>query len=108
MLTGGITRRETAEKVLDSGAALVGVGTALSVTPDLPDRWRAGRDADRRMRPVDWSDKALASAATMAQVHHQMRRWPAARPSGPAPTRRTPCSASSAGSDGPCGATAPG
>ncbi|MEV0276346.1 NADH:flavin oxidoreductase/NADH oxidase family protein [Streptomyces sp. NPDC050610] len=74
MLTGGITRRETAEKVLAEGVALVGIGTALAVTPDLPARWRHGREADRRMRPVSWSDKALASAASMAQVRHQMRR----------------------------------
>ncbi|MFF2650775.1 NADH:flavin oxidoreductase/NADH oxidase family protein [Streptomyces sp. NPDC058045] len=87
MLTGGITRRGTAEAVLDSGVALVGMGTALSVTPDLPDRWRGGREADRRLRPVTWSDKALASAATMAQVRHQMRRiargsapWPGTHP----------------------------
>ncbi|MGW5067897.1 NADH:flavin oxidoreductase/NADH oxidase family protein [Streptomyces cyaneofuscatus] len=74
MLTGGITRRRTAERVLDSGVAVVGMGTALAVTPDLPDRWRGGREADRPMRPVTWSDKALASAASMAQVRHQMRR----------------------------------
>ncbi|MFG3258705.1 NADH:flavin oxidoreductase/NADH oxidase family protein [Streptomyces sp. NPDC048172] len=74
MLTGGITRRETAEAVLDSGVALIGMGTALAVTPDLPERWRNGREADGRIRPVTWSDKALASAASMAQVRHQMRR----------------------------------
>ncbi|MFD7874605.1 NADH:flavin oxidoreductase/NADH oxidase family protein [Streptomyces sp. NPDC059766] len=74
MLTGGITRRETAEKVLDSGVAIIGMGTALAVTPDLPDRWRDGREADHQLRPVTWSDKALASAAGMAQVRHQMRR----------------------------------
>ncbi|MEV7843380.1 NADH:flavin oxidoreductase/NADH oxidase family protein [Streptomyces cyaneofuscatus] len=74
MLTGGITRRRTAERVLDSGVAVVGMGTALAVTPDLPDRWRRSREADRPMRPVNWSDKALASAASMAQVRHQMRR----------------------------------
>ncbi|MEU2619544.1 NADH:flavin oxidoreductase/NADH oxidase family protein [Streptomyces sp. NPDC007157] len=74
MLTGGITRRETAEKVLDSGVAIIGMGTALAVTPDLPARWRNGREADRQLRPVTWSDKALASAAGMAQVRHQMRR----------------------------------
>ncbi|MFC8697656.1 NADH:flavin oxidoreductase/NADH oxidase family protein [Streptomyces parvus] len=83
MLTGGITRRGTAEKVLDSGVAVAGMGTALAVTPDLPDRWRGGREADRRMRPVTWSDKALASAASMAQVRHQMRRL--ARGSRPRP-----------------------
>jgi 2,4-dienoyl-CoA reductase-like NADH-dependent reductase (Old Yellow Enzyme family) len=83
MLTGGISRRETAERVLDSGVALIGMGTALAVTPDLPDRWREGREADRQMRPVTWSDKALASAASMAQVRHQMRRI--ARGSNPRP-----------------------
>ncbi|MFI9031058.1 hypothetical protein [Streptomyces sp. NPDC053560] len=70
----GITRRATAEEVLDSGVALIGVGTALAVTPDLSDRWRQGHEADRRLRPVTWSHKALASAAGMAQVRHQLRR----------------------------------
>ncbi|MFE4923219.1 NADH:flavin oxidoreductase/NADH oxidase family protein [Streptomyces sp. NPDC056661] len=74
MLTGGITRRDTAERVLDSGVAVVGMGTALAVTPDLPDRWKSHREADRQMAPVTWSDKALASAAGMAQVRHQMGR----------------------------------
>ncbi|MFE2103729.1 MULTISPECIES: NADH:flavin oxidoreductase/NADH oxidase family protein [unclassified Streptomyces] len=83
MLTGGITRRHTAERVLDSGVAIIGMGTALAVTPDLPDRWRRGREADEQLRPVTWSDKALASAAGMAQVRHQMRRI--ARGSHPTP-----------------------
>ncbi|MEU7044782.1 hypothetical protein AB0A77_27495 [Streptomyces varsoviensis] len=60
--------------MLDGGVALVGMGTALAVAPDLPERWRHGREAGRRMRPVSWSDKALASAAGMAQVRHQTRR----------------------------------
>ncbi|MEU6619680.1 NADH:flavin oxidoreductase/NADH oxidase family protein [Streptomyces litmocidini] len=83
MLTGGITQRATADKVLDSGVAVIGMGTALAVTPDLPERWRQGREADRHMRPVTWSDKALASAASMAQVRHQMRRL--ARGNSPKP-----------------------
>ncbi|WP_411077512.1 NADH:flavin oxidoreductase/NADH oxidase family protein [Streptomyces sp. cmx-10-25] len=83
MLTGGITRRATARKVLDSGVAIVGMGTALAVTPDLPDRWREDREADRQMRPVTRSDKALASAASMTRVRHQMRRL--ARGSRPRP-----------------------
>ncbi|MFF4302212.1 NADH:flavin oxidoreductase/NADH oxidase family protein [Streptomyces sp. NPDC001601] len=83
MLTGGITRRHTADEVLDSGVAMVGMGTALAVTPDLPGRWRQGREAGDRLRPVTWSDKALAAAAGMAQVRHQMRRI--ARGSHPTP-----------------------
>ncbi|MDX6608586.1 MAG: hypothetical protein QOF85_511 [Solirubrobacterales bacterium] len=74
MLTGGITRRETAEAVLESGIAMVGMGTAIAVTPDLPNRWRAGREATHRLKPINWSDRALASAASMSLVRHQMRR----------------------------------
>jgi 2,4-dienoyl-CoA reductase-like NADH-dependent reductase (Old Yellow Enzyme family) len=74
MLTGGITRRETAEAVLASGVALVGMGTAIAVTPDLPNRWSAGREATARLKRVNWRDKTLASAASMALVRHQMRR----------------------------------
>jgi len=74
MLTGGITRRETAEEVLASGVALVGMGTAIAVTPDLPKRWAAGREARARLKRVNWPDKTLASAASMALVRHQMRR----------------------------------
>ena len=74
MLTGGITRRETAETVLASGVALVGMGTAIAVTPDLPYRWREGLEATERLAKVTWSDRTLASAASMALVRHQMRR----------------------------------
>jgi 2,4-dienoyl-CoA reductase-like NADH-dependent reductase (Old Yellow Enzyme family) len=86
MLTGGITRRETAERVLASGVSVVGMATAIAVTPDLPDRWRTGREATERLRPVTWSDKTLASAASMALVRHQMRRITRGRqPTGSTP-----------------------
>jgi 2,4-dienoyl-CoA reductase-like NADH-dependent reductase (Old Yellow Enzyme family) len=74
MLTGGIARRETAEAVLANGIAVVGMGTAIAVTPDLPKRWREGLEATERLNPVTWSDKTLASAASMALVRQQMRR----------------------------------
>jgi hypothetical protein len=74
MLTGGITRRETAEVVLANGIAVVGMGTAIAVTPDLPNRWREGLEATERLNTVTWSDKTLASAASMALVRQQMRR----------------------------------
>jgi 2,4-dienoyl-CoA reductase-like NADH-dependent reductase (Old Yellow Enzyme family) len=83
MLTGGITRRETAEAVLASGVALIGMGTAIAITPDLPNRWGSGLDATERLARVTWSDKTLASAASMALVRHQMRRITRGRkPSG--------------------------
>ncbi|HEV3283261.1 MAG TPA: NADH:flavin oxidoreductase/NADH oxidase family protein [Solirubrobacteraceae bacterium] len=74
MLTGGITRRETAEAAVANGIAVVGMGTAIAVTPDLPNRWSEGLEATERLNTVTWSDKTLASAASMALVRHQMRR----------------------------------
>jgi 2,4-dienoyl-CoA reductase-like NADH-dependent reductase (Old Yellow Enzyme family) len=74
MLTGGISQRHTAAKVLAGGVAVVGMATAMAVTPDLPNRWRAGEDVTRALRPVTWSDKTLASATGMALVRHQLRR----------------------------------
>jgi 2,4-dienoyl-CoA reductase-like NADH-dependent reductase (Old Yellow Enzyme family) len=74
MLTGGITRRETAERVFSSGVALVGMASAMAITPDLCNRWQEGREAAERLPVVTWSDKTLASAAGMALARHQMRR----------------------------------
>ncbi|GAA2182287.1 NADH:flavin oxidoreductase/NADH oxidase family protein [Brooklawnia cerclae] len=74
MLTGGIARRPVAEQVLASGVALVGMGTALAVDPDLPDKWRAGIDAKVVLKPVMIKDKGVASAAGMARVRFQLRR----------------------------------
>ncbi|MDT5346930.1 MAG: hypothetical protein QOH91_217 [Mycobacterium sp.] len=74
MLTGGITQRDTAEKALANGVAMIGMATALAVTPDLADRWHTGGQAVGQLKPVTWSDKTLASAASMALVRHQLRR----------------------------------
>jgi 2,4-dienoyl-CoA reductase-like NADH-dependent reductase (Old Yellow Enzyme family) len=74
MLTGGISRRDTAEQVRANNVAMIGMGTALATTPELPNRWRNGLEATRRLKPVTWSDKSLASLASMAQVRYQMRR----------------------------------
>ena len=74
MLTGGITRRETAERVLSNGVALVGMASAMAITPDLCNRWQEGHEATERLPAVTWSDKTLASAAGMALARHQMRR----------------------------------
>jgi 2,4-dienoyl-CoA reductase-like NADH-dependent reductase (Old Yellow Enzyme family) len=74
MLTGGISQRDTAEKVLANGVSVVGMATAIALTPDLATRWLDGDDVHRRLRPVAWKDKALASAAGMALVRHQVHR----------------------------------
>lgn len=73
MTTGGIARQEIAEQVLASGVAVVGIATALSVAPDLPQQWRAGQKPVASEPPVNWKDKTLASIATMALVRRRLR-----------------------------------
>ncbi|MFF1560536.1 2,4-dienoyl-CoA reductase [Streptomyces sp. NPDC058279] len=74
MLTGGIGRRTTAERVLERGFAVVGVATALAIRPDLPDRWLAGEDTHVPPPRLRWKDQDLASAAVLAIVRAHMSR----------------------------------
>lgn len=83
MLTGGIVRRAVAEEVLASGIDVVGMGSALAVDPDLPNTWRHDADASVELAPVRMTDKAVASAATMARVRRQLRRLGAGRRTRP-------------------------
>jgi 2,4-dienoyl-CoA reductase-like NADH-dependent reductase (Old Yellow Enzyme family) len=72
MTTGGIARRAIAEQVLESGVAIVGIGTALAAAPDLPREWEAGREPIAAMPAVNWKDKALGSLARMALVRRRL------------------------------------
>ncbi|MGW4719048.1 oxidoreductase [Nocardia sp. NPDC004260] len=83
MLTGGVLRRPVAEEVLAGGIDLVGMGSALAVDPDLPNRWRRDADAKVELTPVEIKDKAVASAASMARVRQQLRRLGAGRRTRP-------------------------
>ena len=79
MVTGGIRRLPVAEQVLDSGIAMVGIGTALALNPDLPREWAAGQASAPALRPIHWKSKVLASLAYMAMVKHQLRRMSSGR-----------------------------
>jgi 2,4-dienoyl-CoA reductase-like NADH-dependent reductase (Old Yellow Enzyme family) len=72
MTTGGIARRAIAEQVLQSGVAIVGIGTALAAVPDLPRQWQAEKEPVARMPAVAWQDKALTSLAQMALVRRRL------------------------------------
>ncbi|WP_426416203.1 NADH:flavin oxidoreductase/NADH oxidase family protein [Aestuariirhabdus sp. LZHN29] len=79
MTTGGILHRQTAEQVLTEGVDLVGLGTALAMTPDLPLRWQQGEYAASRPQ-VNWKDKTLSALAVMALVRRQIHRLGAGKP----------------------------
>jgi 2,4-dienoyl-CoA reductase-like NADH-dependent reductase (Old Yellow Enzyme family) len=74
MTTGGIRKLAVAQQVIQSGVDMVGIATALALTPDLPNQWRASPDTLGVIPVVDWKDKTLSGLATMAQVKRQLRR----------------------------------
>ncbi|AGP31495.1 NADH:flavin oxidoreductase/NADH oxidase family protein [Corynebacterium terpenotabidum] len=74
MVTGGVKRLPVAQEVIDSGVAVVGMATALAYRPDLPSRWRSGAADDVTLPDIRIRDRAVASAASMSRVRHQLRR----------------------------------
>lgn len=74
MVTGGIRRLPVVQQVLDSGIAMAGIATALTLEPQLIRHWREGRDLNPQLKPISWKRKPLAALATLAVVRDQMRR----------------------------------
>ncbi|WP_087725634.1 NADH:flavin oxidoreductase/NADH oxidase family protein [Pandoraea sp. PE-S2T-3] len=83
MVTGGVRRRTVAERVIDSGVAMVGIATALSIDPALPRHWRDGKHSEPNLRPITWKSKTLGSLANMAVVKFQLNRLSAGRTTKP-------------------------
>jgi 2,4-dienoyl-CoA reductase-like NADH-dependent reductase (Old Yellow Enzyme family) len=84
MVTGGIRRRAVAEQVVASGTAMVGIATALSLDPQLPNQWRSGKETAPQLKPIRWKNKVLGSLANMAVVKFQLKRLSAGRSTHPA------------------------
>ena len=75
MVTGGITRRDTVDTVLDTqGVALAGIARALIITPDLPNRWKAGEDVAGPVQTVSWKNPTFRSLANMALAKGNLAR----------------------------------
>jgi len=74
MTTGGITRLAVAEKVINAGVAMVGLGRALAFSPALPNLWKTHPEAAATLPTVNWKDKTLAGVATMALAKRQLQR----------------------------------
>ncbi|MGL1811650.1 UNVERIFIED_CONTAM: 2,4-dienoyl-CoA reductase [Serratia marcescens] len=72
MTTGGIARPSVAQRVLNSGVAVVGIATAMAEIPDLPRRWQTGEVPHALPAPVKWRDKTLTLLARMALIKRRM------------------------------------
>ena len=80
MTTGGVSRYAVAKNVIDSGVALVGMASALALTPDLPNQWQNNPSVSSYTPAVNWKDKTLSGLATMALVKQQLRRISQGKP----------------------------
>ena len=85
MVTGGITRRTTAEEALatDSagfGVAMLGVARAMAFNPNLPNDWKAGRATAMTLPSPEWSNQTFKSLAAMATTKAQMERMAVGKP----------------------------
>ncbi|WP_044874413.1 NADH:flavin oxidoreductase/NADH oxidase family protein [Pseudomonas sp. LFM046] len=83
MVTGGIRRQAVAEQVIESGIAVAGIGTALSINPNLPRDWKTGKNSAPNLRPITWKNKGFGALAYMAMVKFQLRRLSLGRPTHP-------------------------
>lgn len=74
MTTGGIRRKEIAEKVLNQGVAMVGIATALAMDPNLPKAWQEGQFKDGLRPVIDFKDKAIKGLISLAYFERQLQR----------------------------------
>jgi 2,4-dienoyl-CoA reductase-like NADH-dependent reductase (Old Yellow Enzyme family) len=72
MVTGGVRRKEVAERVVSGSVSMVGLATALAIEPALPRQWMAGRDTEVEPIVVRWKNKALASLAVASVIKKQL------------------------------------
>lgn len=80
MTTGGISRLEVAQTVIDQGVSLVGMGRALAYSPILPNLWKISPEAKAVLPSINWKNKTLASIATMAITKRQLQRMGQGKP----------------------------
>lgn len=80
MVTGGVTRKETAEMAVREGVDIVGMARAMAYNPNLPKDWKAGKNLTTVLPVVRWKNKALKSLAQMALTKEQLNRMGAGLP----------------------------
>lgn len=74
MVTGGVTRKETAETALSEGVDIVGIARAMAYNPSLPNNWKAQTALQTHIGSANWKNKSLRSLANMALTKAQLNR----------------------------------
>ena len=75
MVTGGVTKRETAENALnEAGVDMVGIARAFAYNPKLVADWRDNKSVEVTIGRAGWKDKSMGALAGMAMTKQQLYR----------------------------------
>jgi len=87
MVTGGVTRRQTAEDALAGGhVAMIGIARAMGYNPNIPNDWELGQNLHVPLPVVKSKNKLFKGLANMAMTKMNLYRMgdglpPKAKPS---------------------------
>ncbi len=74
MVTGGVTRKDTAETALAEGVDMVGIARAMAYNPALPKDWNANESLQTATGNASWKNQSLRALANMALTKEQLYR----------------------------------
>ena len=75
MVTGGVTKRETAEQALAEGdVAMIGIARAMGYNPNIPTDWKAGNNLHVPLPVVSWKNDLFKGLANMAMTKMNLYR----------------------------------
>lgn len=74
MVTGGVTKMESADYALSQGVSIVGIARAFGFNPNLAKDWQAGKNTHVKITTASWKNKALFGLANMALTKEQLYR----------------------------------
>jgi len=86
MLTGGVTKRSTAEQALshneglDNSVDMIGIARAMAYRPDLAKQWERGKHLEIELPQTQWKNKTLGALANMALTKAQLSRMAKGKP----------------------------
>ncbi len=81
MVTGGVTKRETAEMALaDAGVDIIGIARAMGFNAKLPGDWQAGQNLEQPLPEVSWKNPMYRALALMAMTKMNLYRMGDGKP----------------------------
>lgn len=83
MVTGGVTKLETAQSAMETGVDMVGIARAMAYAPNLPDNWKNGRASEVHMPQLTWKNKLLVVLGSMSLTKEQLHIMAAGKPPKP-------------------------